>query len=263
MFNKIKLKSEADIELIKESSLLVGKTLAEVAKAIMPGVPLLYLDKIAEEFIRDHKAVPSFKGYGGFPASLCLSVNDVVVHGIPNNTLLKDGDIISVDCGVYKNGFHGDYAYTFAVGEISEENKLLIKRTKESLYLGIEAAQAGKTTGDIGFAVQRYVEHFGYGVVRELCGHGIGKAMHEKPDIPNYGLPRKGDLLREGMVFCIEPMITQGTRKIYMEKDNWTIRTQDGKPAAHFEHQVALTKNGTEVLSTYEFVEEVLGNNII
>lgn len=264
MFNsRIKLKSEAEIELIKESSLLVGKTLAEVAKAIRPGVTLLYLDKIGEEYIRDHKAIPSFKGYNGFPAALCLSVNDVVVHGIPNNTILRDGDIISVDCGVFKNGFHGDYAYTFAVGEISEEKKLLIQRTKESLYKGIEAAKIGNTTGDIGSAVQRYVESFGYGVVRELCGHGIGRNMHEKPDIPNYGIPKKGEALREGMVFCIEPMITQKSRKIYMESDNWTIRTQDGLPAAHFEHQIALTKQGTEVLSTYQYIEEVLGNNII
>lgn len=264
MFNsRIKLKSEAEIELIKESSLLVGKTLAEVAKAIRPGVTLLYLDKIGEEYIRDHKAIPSFKGYNGFPAALCLSVNDVVVHGIPNNTILRDGDIISVDCGAFKNGFHGDYAYTFAVGEISEEKKMLIQRTKESLYKGIEAAKVGNTTGDIGNAVQRYVESFGYGVVRELCGHGIGRNMHEKPDIPNYGIPKKGDLLREGMVFCIEPMITQGSRKIYMENDNWTIRTQDRLSAAHFEHQIALTKQGTEVLSTYQYIEEVLGNNVI
>ncbi|MDR2980056.1 MAG: type I methionyl aminopeptidase [Bacteroidales bacterium] len=263
MFHRIKLKSEADIALIRESSLLVGKTLAEVAKAIRPGVPLIHLDKIAEEFIRDHKAVPSFKGYNGFPAALCLSVNDVVVHGIPSTTMLEDGDIVSVDCGVYKNGFHGDYAYTFAVGEISEEKRLLVKRTKESLYLGIKAAKAGNTIGDIGYAVQHYVESFGYGVVRELCGHGIGRNMHEKPDIPNYGISGKGEPLKLGMVFCIEPMITQGSRRIYMEADQWTIRTQDRLPAAHFEHQIALTKEGTEVLSTYEYIEEVLGKNVI
>lgn len=263
MFNRIKLKSAAEIELIRESSLLVGKTLAEVAKAIKPGVTLLHLDQIGETFIRDHHAVPSFKGYNGFPASLCLSVNDVVVHGIPSHATLRDGDIISVDCGVYKNGFHGDYAYTFAVGEISEDKRLLVKRTKDSLYKGIEAGTIGKTTGDIGFAVQKYVEAFGYGVVRELCGHGIGRDMHEKPDVPNYGLPGRGDVLKEGMVFCIEPMITQGSRKIYMERDNWTIRTQDGSPAAHFEHQIAITAQGTEVLSTYKYIEEVLGNSII
>ena len=263
MFERVKLKTESEIELIKQSSLLVGKTLAEVAKAIKPGVPLLYLDRIGEEFIRDHGAIPSFKGYGGFPASLCLSVNDVVVHGIPNNNILHEGDIISVDCGVYKNGYHGDYAYTFAVGEISQEKKLLIQRTKESLYLGIKAAVKGNTTGDIGHAVQRYVEQFGYGVVRELCGHGIGKDMHEKPDIPNYGQPGKGTKLCEGMVFCIEPMITNRSRKIFMENDNWTIKTVDGQPAAHFEHQIAITKNGTEVLSTYQFVEEILGDKVI
>lgn len=258
MFNRIPLKTEEEIELIRKSSLLVGKTLAEVSKAIKPGVSLLYLDKIGEEFIRDHQAVPSFKGYNGFPASLCLSLNDVVVHGIPDHTILENGDILSVDCGVYKNGYHGDYAYTFAVGEISKENQLLIERTKNSLYKGIEAAKKGNTTGDIGYAVQSYVESFGYGVVRELCGHGIGKNMHEKPDIPNYGKPRKGDVLKEGMVFCIEPMITYRSPKVFMEKDNWTIRTIDRKPAAHFEHQIAITKNGTEVLSTYKYIEEII-----
>lgn len=263
MFNKIRLKKDSEIELIRISSLLVGKTLAEVAKAIKPGVPLLHLDKIGEEFIRDHGAVPSFKGYNGFPASLCLSVNDVVVHGIPDQSVLKNGDIISVDCGVYKNGYHGDYAYTFAVGEISEEKRLLVKRTRESLDKAIEAAVKNNTTGDIGHAVQSYVESFGYGVVKELCGHGIGKDMHEKPDILNYGKPGKGELLREGMVFCIEPMITLKSPRIFMENDNWTIRTIDRKPAAHFEHQLAITEKGTEVLSTYEYIEEVLGNNVI
>ncbi len=258
MFNRVRLKTDDEIELIRESSLLVGKTLAEVAKAIKPGVPLLHLDKIGEEFIRDHNAVPSFKGYNGFPASLCLSVNDVVVHGIPDHTILREGDIISVDCGVYKNGFHGDYAYTFAVGEISKEKELLMERTKESLYRAIKVAINGNTTGDIGYAVQSYVESFGYGVVRELCGHGIGRNMHEKPDLLNYGRPKSGVPLRQGMVICIEPMITNRSPKIYMEKDNWTIRTVDGQPAAHYEHQVAITKQGTEVLSTYEFLEEVI-----
>jgi methionyl aminopeptidase len=261
MFNKkIRLKSESDIELIKISSLLVGKTLAEVAKAIQPGVPLLYLDRLAETYIRDNQAVPSFKNYNGFPASLCLSVNDVVVHGIPNNYTLREGDIVSVDCGVYKNGFHGDYCYTFPVGHIAEDRKLLLKHTKESLYRGIAAAQKGNTTGDIGYAVQSYVEQFGYGVVRELCGHGIGRDLHEKPDVCNYGKMGKGDELREGMVICIEPMITMKSHKVYVEKDEWTVRTKDGQPAAHFEHQVAITKNGTEVLSTYQYIEEVLGN---
>lgn len=258
MFNKTNTYTTADIQLIKESSLLVGKTLAEVAERIQPGIPISMLDKIAEDFIRDHQGVPSFKGYNGYPATLCISINDVVVHGIPHNQILTDGDIVSVDCGVYKNGFHGDYAYTFAVGEISEEKKLLIERTKQSLYLGIAEAKVGNRTGDIGFAVQKYVESFGYGVVRDLCGHGIGRRLHESPEIPNFGKPGKGDLLRKGMVFCIEPMINQGSFKVYMENDGWTIRTNDGMPSAHFEHQVALTENGTEVLSTYEYIEEVL-----
>ena len=263
MFRNIRLKTEADIELIKISSLLVGKTLAEVAKAIRPGVPLLHLDKIGEEYIRDNHAAPSFKGYNGFPAALCLSVNDVVVHGIPSSKVLEEGDIISVDCGVCQNGFHGDYAYTFAVGEISETKKLLVQRTKESLYKGIEVAIAGNTTGHIGHAVQKHVEQFGYGVVRELCGHGIGKNLHEKPDVPNYGKPGSGMMLREGMVICIEPMITNRSPKIYMESDHWTIRTADRQPAAHFEHQIAITAKGPEVLSTYEYIEEVLGNKVI
>lgn len=258
MFNKTNTYTTADIQLIKESSLLVGKTLAEVAERIQPGIPIAILDKIAEEYIRDHQGIPSFKGYNGYPASLCISINDVVVHGIPKNQILNDGDIVSVDCGAYKNGFHGDYAYTFAVGSISEEKRLLIERTKQSLYLGIEQAKAGNTTGDIGFTVQKYVESFGYGVVRDLCGHGIGKRLHESPEIPNFGKPKKGYPLRKGMVFCIEPMINLGSYKVFMENDGWTIRTYDGKPSAHFEHQVALTENGTEVLSTYAFIEEVL-----
>ena len=258
MFNRVRLKTDDEIELIKESSLLVGKTLAEIAKAIKPGVPLFYLDKIGEEFIRDHNAVPSFKGYNGYPAALCLSLNDVVVHGIPDHKVLKEGDILSVDCGVLKNGFHGDYAYTFAVGEVSQEKKLLMERTKEALYRALKVAVKGKTVGDIGYAVQSYVEQFGYGVVRELCGHGIGRNLHEKPDVPNYGKPNTKELLREGMVICIEPMITNRSHKVYVEKDNWTIRTVDGQPAAHYEHQIAITKNGTEVLSTYKYIEEVI-----
>jgi len=258
MFRRVTLKTPEEIELIKKSSLLVGKTLAEVAKEIKPGVPLTYLDRIGEQYIRDHKAVPSFKGYNGFPAALCISVNDVVVHGIPNDTVLNDGDIVSVDCGVYCNGYHGDYAYTFGVGEISEEKRLLLQRTKASLYEAIKVAIIGNTIGDIGYAVQHYVERYGYGVVRELCGHGIGKKLHELPDIPNYGYPKKGMPLRKGMVFCVEPMINQGTHRVYVEKDQWTVRTQDGKPSAHFEHQLAITPQGTEVLSTYEYIEEIL-----
>lgn len=261
IFNrKIYLKNKSEIELIKESALIVGLTLAEVAKYIKPGVPSNYLDKIAEDFIRSHQAVPSFKGYNGFPASLCISINDVVVHGIPSRQVLQEGDIVSVDCGVYKNGYHGDYAYTFAVGEISEEKKLLVERTKKSLYKGINEAKKGNHIGDISHAIQSYVESFGYGVVRELVGHGIGKKMHEKPDIPNYGKKGKGELIVPGMVFCIEPMINLGTPRVSMDADNWTIRTLDRKPSAHFEHQVAITEEGTEVLSTYQYIEEVLAN---
>ncbi|HQA86325.1 MAG TPA: type I methionyl aminopeptidase, partial [Bacteroidales bacterium] len=226
IFNrKIYLKNKSEIELIKESALIVGLTLAEVAKYIKPGVPSNYLDKIAEDFIRSHQAVPSFKGYNGFPASLCISINDVVVHGIPSRQVLQEGDIVSVDCGVYKNGYHGDYAYTFAVGEISEEKNLLVERTKKSLYKGINEAKKGNHIGDISHAIQSYVESFGYGVVRELVGHGIGKKMHEKPDIPNYGKKGKGELIVPGMVFCIEPMINLGTPRVSMDADNWTIRT--------------------------------------
>lgn len=261
IFNrKIYLKNKSEIELIKESALIVGLTLAEVAKYIKPGVPSNYLDKIAEDFIRSHQAVPSFKGYNGFPASLCISINDVVVHGIPSRQVLQEGDIVSVDCGVYKNGYHGDYAYTFAVGEISEEKKLLVERTKKSLYKGINEAKKGNHIGDISHAIQSYVESFGYGIVRELVGHGIGKKMHEKPDIPNYGKKGKGELIVAGMVFCIEPMINLGTPRVSMDADNWTIRTLDRKPSAHFEHQVAITEEGTEVLSTYQYIEEVLAN---
>jgi methionyl aminopeptidase len=256
MFKRNNIYKASDLELIKESSLLVGKTLGEVAKRIVPGIPLAILDKIAEEHIRDHGATPSFKGYRNYPASLCISVNDVVVHGIPKNQILHEGDIVSVDCGVYKNGFHGDYAYTFAVGQVSEEKRLLMERTKTSLYLGIEQAKLGAKTGDIGYAIQKYVESFGYGVVRDLCGHGIGKNLHEFPDVPNFGDRWKGVPLRTGMVFCIEPMINMGTHKVFVESDGWTIRTADGKPSAHFEHQIAITEKGTEVLSTYEYIEK-------
>jgi len=261
MFRRVKLKNESDFALLKQSANVVGETLAAVAKYIQPGVTLQYLDRIGEECIRDHHAIPSFKGFEGYPASLCLSVNDVVVHGIPNDSYLKDGDIISVDCGAILNGFQGDYAYTFAVGEVSEEVRLLMDRTKESLMQAIKVAVAGKTVGDIGHAVESYVGQFNYGVVRELCGHGIGKEMHERPDIPNYGHPGFGDRLQAGMCICIEPMITLGSRKIYMENDGWTIRTQDHKPAAHYEHQLAITEHGTEVISSYKLLGEVIGTN--
>jgi methionyl aminopeptidase len=253
--DKYKIYNAEEIQLIKESSLIVGKTLAEMAKRIAPGVPLMMLNRIAEEYIRSHNAEPSFKGYRGFPTALCVSVNEVVVHGIPGNQILQDGDIVSIDCGVYKNGFHGDYAYTFPVGNVSIEKQLLMERTKKALYLGIEQAKVGNTTGDIGNAIQRFVESFGYGVVRDLCGHGCGRNLHEFPEVPNFGKPKQGPLLKTGMVICIEPMITRGTYKVKTEPDGWTVRTWDRKPSAHYEHQVALTEKGTEILSTYEEIE--------
>jgi methionyl aminopeptidase len=254
----IQYKSDEEIRLIKESSLLVGKTLAEVAKLIRPGVKTIELDKVAEKFIRDHGAVPGFKGYGGFPNTLCISVNEQVVHGIPDKKELKDGDIVSIDCGIIMNGFYGDSAYTFAVGEVDDETLLLLERTKESLYKGIEMAMSGKRVGDIGFAIQNYVEQFGYGVVRDLVGHGLGRELHEKPEVPNYGKRGTGVKLKEGMVLAIEPMINLGTKDIIQENDGWTIRTTDHKPSAHFEHDVAIRKGKAEILSTFEYIEEVI-----
>jgi methionyl aminopeptidase len=251
-------KTEEEIDLIRISSLLVGKTLAEVAKYLRPGIKTSRLDMIAEEFIHDNGAVPSFKGYNGFPASLCISVNEVVVHGIPGNYEIKDGDIVSIDCGVYLNGFHGDSAYSFPVGEVDEKRLLLLKRTKESLNLAIEAAIAGNRIGDIGYAVQSYVESYGYSVVRDLVGHGLGAYLHEKPEVPNYGRKGIGSKLLEGMVIAIEPMINLGTRQIVQEKDGWTIRTADRLASAHFEHDVVIRKGKAEVLSTFEFIEEVV-----
>ena len=251
-------KTDEEIELIRISSLLVGKTLAEVARHIKPGVTTLELDKIAETFIRDHKAVPGFKGYGGFPGTLCVSVNDVVVHGIPGKQILQDGDLVSVDCGVILNGFYGDSAYTFAVGNVSEEVLMLMKRTKESLYIGINAAQAGKRVGDIGFEIQTYVEGFGYSVVRDLVGHGLGRHLHEKPEIPNYGRRGVGSMLQNGLVICIEPMINLGRRQVNQDKDGWTIRTVDGKPSAHYEHAIAVREGKTEILSSFDEIEKVL-----
>jgi methionyl aminopeptidase len=254
----IVIKSEEEIELIRESSLLVGKTLAEVAKLIAPGVKTIMLDHCAEEFILDNSARPGFKGYNGFPYTLCISINEHVVHGFPSERELKDGDIVSVDCGVIKNGFYGDSAYTFAVGDVNEETLQLIKRTKESLYKGIDMAMAGNRVGDIGFAVQSYVEPFGYSVVRDLVGHGLGKNLHEKPEVPNYGKRGTGPALKEGMVLAIEPMINLGTRKVIQESDGWTIRTADRMPSAHFEHDVVVRKGNAEILSTFEYIEEVI-----
>lgn len=257
---KIFYKTEEEIELIRESSLLVGKTLAEVAKIIEPGVTTLQLDKIAEEFIRDNGAIPGFLGMYDFPNTLCTSLNEAVVHGIPNDKPLENGDIISVDCGVLKNGFYGDVAYTFEVGEVSKEIKQLLEVTKECLNRAIEVAVAGNRIGDIGYAVQSYAEENGYGVVRELVGHGLGKDLHEAPEVPNYGKRGNGLTLKEGMVIAIEPMINMGVRNVVQDKDGWTIITKDKKPSAHFEHDVAIRKGKAEVLSTHKFIEEVLKN---
>ena len=263
------LKTEDEIELLRKSNLLVGKTLAEIAKVIKPGVTTKELDRVAEEFIRDNGAVPTFKGfpnqYGDpFPASICTSVNDQVVHGIPgDDVVLKDGDIVSVDCGTYMNGFCGDSAYTFCVGEVDPKVKALLKTTKESLYLGIQHAIEGKRLGDISHAVQFYCESKGYSVVRELVGHGIGRKMHEEPEVPNYGRPGCGPLLRSGMCICIEPMINMGSKNVAFEKDGWTVRTKDRKCSAHFEHCIAIRPEGPQILSSFEFLEEVLGNNAI
>lgn len=257
----IDYKTEEEIEIQRESSLLVGKTLAEVAKIIRPGVSTLDLDKVAEEFIRDHDASPGFKGYNGFPNSLCTSVNEQVVHGIPNNKPLKEGDIVSVDCGVFKNDFFGDSAYTFAVGEVSAEIQQLLDVTKQSLMLGLEQAIVGNRVGDIGHAIQKYSESFGYGVVRELVGHGLGRALHEAPEVPNYGRRRSGLKLKEGLVLAIEPMINMGVKEVKQLNDGWTIVTADGKPSAHFEHDVAIHKGKPEVLSTFRYIEEELNKN--
>lgn len=262
---KIFLKTEDEIELMRKANQLVGATLAEIARNIKPGITTLQLDNIAEEFIRDHGAIPTFKNFpnpvgGPFPASICTSVNDVVVHGIPSkDVILKDGDIISVDCGTLLDGFCGDSAYTFCVGEVSEDVKQLLKTTKESLYLGIEQAVHGKHVGDIGATIQDYCEGKGYGVVRELTGHGIGKVMHEDPQVPNYGRRGNGPMLKSGMCIAIEPMITQGDRQVWMLSDKWSIVTRDKKPAAHFEHTIVIRKGKSEILSTFEEIEQIEG----
>jgi methionyl aminopeptidase len=258
MAKSIIFKNAEEIELIRKSSLLVGKTLAEVAKHIKPGVTTALLDKVAETFIRDHGARPAFKGFNGFPFSLCISPNDVVVHGFPGNYTLQEGDILSVDCGTVLDGFYGDSAYTFAVGEISEEKIALLKTTKEALYKGIEQCVEGKRVGDISHAVEDYCVKRNYGVVRELVGHGVGKQLHEAPEIPNYGTRGTGAKLQCGMVVAIEPMINAGKRNVSQDSDGWTIRTQDKKPSAHFEHTVAIGKSKADILSSFEAIEIVL-----
>ena len=262
---KIFLKTEDEIELMRKANQLVGSTLAELGKHIRPGVTTLQLDKIAEEFILDHGEIPTFKNFPNpygepFPASICTSVNDVVVHGVPSDeVVLKDGDIISIDCGTLLDGFNGDSAYTFCVGEVSPEVKQLLKTTKESLYIGIEQAVAGKHIGDIGAAVQQHCEAQGYGIVRELTGHGIGREMHEPPQIPNYGRRGNGVMLKVGMCIAIEPMVTLGDRQIWMLPDKWSIVTRDRKPAAHFEHTIAIRRGKAEILSTFEEIEHLEG----
>jgi methionyl aminopeptidase len=255
-------KTHEEIELIRESSLLVARALAEVAKVIRPGITTLELDKVAEQFIRDHHAEPAFLNYNGFPNSLCISVNAQVVHGIPNSSELQDGDICSVDCGVLKNGFYGDSAYTFAIGDVSDETLLLLKVTRESLLKGIEKAVAGNRLGDISSAIQEHAEKNGFSVVRELVGHGIGRNLHEKPEVPNYGKRGAGLTLKEGLVIAIEPMINLGGKAVVHERDGWTVRTADKKPSAHFEHTVAIRKNEADILSSFKYIEDILKENI-
>ena len=254
----IHLKTQEEIELLRENNLLVSATLAEVAKHIKPGITTLQLDAIAEKFIRSHGAVPGFLGYGGFPNTLCVSVNEQVVHGIPSDYALREGDIVSVDCGTIMKGFYGDSAYTFAVGRIEPEIQQLLDVTKEALYKGVAQAKAGNRVGDISAAVQEHAEKNGCSVVRELVGHGLGRNMHEDPEVPNYGARGRGPLLKEGMVICIEPMINQGTKYVVFERDGWTVRTRDRKPSAHFEFAVAIGKDGADVLTDFSIIENAL-----
>jgi methionyl aminopeptidase len=257
----IEYKSESEIELIRESSLLVAKTLGEIAKIIRPGIKTIELDKVAEEFIRDHGAIPGFKGYQGFSGTLCISPNEQVVHGIPGNRELKDGDIVSVDCGVLKNGYYGDSAYSFAIGDIDESTRRLLKVTYECLMLGIEQAVEGNTLGDLSYAIQNHAETHGYSVVRELVGHGLGRKLHEPPEVPNFGKKGKGLTLRKGLVIAVEPMINKGGRFVVQEKDGWTIRTVDRKPSAHYEHTIAIGKEKVDILSSFSWIFEALKNN--
>ena len=259
----IYLKTDEEIELMREANQLVAKTHGELAKHIKPGVTTLQLDKIAETFIRDHGAIPAFLGFKGFPNSICTSVNDQVVHGIPSDqVVLQDGDIISIDCGTVLSGFVGDSAYTYCVGEVSEEIKRLLRTTKEALYKGIAQAVIGNRVGDISFAVQSYCEARGNSIVRELVGHGCGRTMHEAPEVPNYGRRGNGQLLRNGMCICIEPMVNQGGKQVIVEADGWTVRTKDHKCSAHFEHCIAIRPKGPQILSTFNFIEKIVGAEI-
>ena len=257
----ILLKSQEEIEQIRKSSLLVGRTLAEVGKHIKPGVTTAFLDKIGEQFIRDNGATPVFKGYGGFPSALCISINDEIVHGFPSDKrFLEDGDIVSIDCGTDLNGFIGDSAYTFMVGEVKPEVQKLLKVTKEALYLGVEKCVEGNRLGDIGHAIQTHIEKNGFSVVREMCGHGVGIKLHEDPNVCNYGKPGTGPLLKAGMVFAIEPMVNSGSKNVKFINDGWTPVTKDGKPSAHFEHDVAIGKDKADLLSTFEEIEKLMTN---
>jgi len=259
----IVLKTDEEIELMRQANQLVGRTLGELAKHIRPGITTLQLDKIAETFIRDHGALPAFLGYEGFPKSICTSVNEVIVHGIPSDkVVLKDGDIISIDCGTFLNGFVGDSAYTFCVGEVSEDHKSLLRTTKEALYVGIAQATAGNRVGDISYAIQSYCEARNTSIVREFVGHGCGRKMHEKPEVPNYGKRGNGPVLKNGMCICIEPMVNRGDKQVVLEKDGWTARTKDRKYSAHYEHCIAIRPNGPQILSTFEYVEEIVGKEI-
>ncbi len=255
----IHLKTPEEIELMRESALIVSKTLGMLASEVKPGVTTLQLDALAESFIRDHGAEPGFLGLYDFPNTLCMSPNEQVVHGIPNNTPLVEGDIISIDCGALKNGFYGDHAYTFEVGEVSPEVKQLLEVTKKSLYIGIEQFKLGNRVGDVGYAIQEYTESFGYGVVRELVGHGLGRTMHEDPEMPNYGKRGRGKKFMEGQVVAIEPMINMGTHRIIQLNDGWSILTADKKPSAHFEHDVAIVNGKPQLLSTFDYIYEALG----
>ncbi|MFY0651622.1 MAG: type I methionyl aminopeptidase [Cyclobacteriaceae bacterium] len=254
----IKYKTREEIELMRESAQLVSKTLGLIAREVKPSVTPLYLDKLAEEFIRDHGGVPGFLGLYDFPNTLCMSLNEQVVHGIPNSRPLEEGDIISVDCGVFMNGFYGDHAYTFEVGEIDPQVKRLLDVTKECLDLGIEQIRKGKRMGDLSYAIQQHAEKNGYGVVRELVGHGLGREMHESPEVPNFGKRGRGPLFKEGLVIAVEPMINMGTKNVRQLSDGWTIITADKRPSAHFEHDVAFIDGKADVLSTFKYVEEAL-----
>jgi methionyl aminopeptidase len=255
---KINYKSVEEIELIRESSLLVGKTLGEIAKVIGPGITTLELNKLAETFIRDNGGVPAFLNYHGFPFSLCISLNDQVVHGFPSKNVLVEGDLVSVDCGVILNKYYGDSAFTFAIGEVNDTVKKLMRVTRECLDLGVEKAVAGNRVGDIGYAVQEHAEKNGFGVVKELVGHGVGTHLHEKPEVPNYGKRGSGIKLEEGMVIAIEPMINAGRAGVKFWDDGWTVSTSDKKPSAHYEHTVAVKKGKADILSTFSYVDNVL-----